>query len=265
MNKVSSSEHDIRLETGAGGEVASIVLDRGPKRNSLSPTMLARMLGFIRSACEGNERIIVLRSAVDGIFCAGFDIGFIGTDQEQTGASLLYQCFAALENAEKITVAVADGLVVGGGVELFLSCDLRLATPRASFRLPPARLSVVYSYAGLARFVRTIGPTAAMEMFVSGRTFSAEEAQQSGLVTRTVPCAEAADEYCSEMLRGAPLAQQAMKAMIRHIAAGVVSGEADPAAAVRFAAMAEAVSGSDDRQEAQRAFIEKRLPAFTGR
>lgn len=255
----------ILLRRDADGRIDHLVIDRGAKRNALSPPMLGALRGHLEGARDDASRVVVIRSDVDGVFCAGFDIAYLGTDQEAAGEAALYDCFRELERSPKITVAIADGLVVGGGNELFLCCDLRLATPRTTFRLTPARLSLVYTMEGMARFVRALGPTAAMEMFVAARQLSADEALRVGLVTRIVPDVAAADAYCRELLDNGPLAQQAMKRMIRHLADPQRTVPTDPAALRELDALRRAADTSEDRKEALRAFADKRAPVFRGR
>lgn len=255
---------EIRSECHDDGLITSIVLDRGGKKNAFSPAMAAELKRLLDLAQADRSRIVVIRSAVERVFSAGFDISFLGTDQAAAGQQALYDSFAAIETAEKITVAIADGIVMGGGNELFLSCDFRLATEEAVFRLTPARLSLIYSLEGMARFVRAIGPTAAMEMFVAARQLTAAEALRIGLVTRIVRDREEAMTYCRELLSSGPLAQRAMKQMIRQLADWRACIPADPAIVDRFEALRQAADRSADRKEAIKAFAEKRTPIFRG-
>lgn len=255
---------DIRSESHDDGMITGIVLDRGNKKNAFSPAMAAELKRLLDLARTDRSRIIVIRSAVEQVFSAGFDITFLGTDQAEVGQQALYDSFAVIETAEKITVAIADGIVMGGGNELFLSCDFRLATQGTVFRLTPARLSLIYSLEGMARFVSVIGPTAAMEMFVAARQLTAEEALRIGLVTRIVRDRGEAMAYCRELLSSGPLAQRAMKQMIRQLADWKTCIPTDPAIVNKFEALREAANHSMDRKEAIKAFSEKRAPIFKG-
>jgi len=262
---VSATDSELILRRSAEGQIDNIVLNRGNKRNALSPPLLDAMRGHLETARHDASRIVVIRSDVENVFCAGFDIAYLGTGEEARGQAALYGCLHDIEQAPKITVAIADGIVVGGGNELFLCCDLRLATPRTSFRLTPARLGLVYSLEGMARFVRALGPTAAMEMFVAARQLSAEEALRIGLVTRIVADTASADAYCQELLANGPLAQTAMKRMIRVLADPQRGVPSDPAVLREIEQLRHEAAVSDDRKEALRAFSEKRPPVFTGR
>lgn len=258
-------EGEVVLERDEAGVVTSVVLNRPKKRNALSPAMLAELRAALDEAIRDRSRVILIRSAAEGVFCAGFDINYIESDQERAGAKALYDVFDAIEAANKVTVAFADGVVVGGGTELFLACDLRVATPRTTFRMTPVRLSVVYSLEGLARFVRAIGFTAAAELFLGAFPLTAEEALRVGLATRLLPTLDAVQAYCREVAAGAPQAQYAMKVMLRLLAEDIARPETSETQWRRLSALTDAARESRDREEALRAFAEKQSPTFTGR
>lgn len=258
-------KHDVFLESRDDGRISAVVLNRHEKRNAISPTMAKRLLTLLEEAVASESHLLLLRSAAPGVFCAGFDINFIGTDQEEAGEAAMVACIDKIESAAKVTVAYADGFVFGGGNELYLSADLRLATPRTTFRIPPARLGVVYPFRGLARFVRAMGNTAAREMVLTARTLTAEEALRVGLVTRIVPDEEAALAYCQQTASMAPLSQRAMKAILNHITAAQAYDQVPAETKLHFATLTKAADQSEDRREGKRAFAEKREPRFTGR
>lgn len=239
------------------GAVLDVVLDRPDKRNALSPQMAAAIHAELERAAAGGVHLVVVSSAVDGVFSAGFDIGAMEGASEDP-ARPLYALYDCLERIPAVTIAYADGLAVGGGVELFLCCDLRLSGPRSTFRLPPTRLSVVYEREGIARFLRRAGQAATAELFLTGRAFTAQEAVGCGLATRLL-APSAIEAYRAEVRAGAPLAQRAMKDIIAQAVAGGRMPDA------RFEALKDAVAASADRREALAAFREKRTPRFVGR
>jgi enoyl-CoA hydratase/carnithine racemase len=256
---------EVFFESLDGGRISAAVLNRPAKRNAISPAVAAVLMAVLETALADRSHVFLLRSAVPGVFCAGFDINFLGTDHEEAGEAAMSACITKIDAAAKVTVAFADGFVFGGGNELFLSADLRLATPRTTFRITPARLGVVYSYPGLARFFRTMGMTAAAEMLLAARLLTAEEALRVGLVTRIVADEAEALSYCKEVASLAPLSQQAMKAALKQLAATMVPDQAPAEVNSRLAALRKAAEQSEDRNEGKRAFMEKREPHFAGR
>jgi enoyl-CoA hydratase/carnithine racemase len=255
---------EVFYESFDEGRISAAVLNRPAKRNAISPEVAAGLMTVLEKVLADRSHVFLLRSAVPGVFCAGFDINFIGTDQEQAGEAAMSACIAKIDAATKVTVAFADGFVFGGGNELFLSADLRLATPRTTFRITPARLGVVYSYRGLARFFRVMGTTATMEMLLAARTMTAEEALRVGLVTRIVADETAALDYCREVASLAPLSQQAMKAALKHLAETMVPDQEPADITSHLATLRKAAEQSNDRLEGKRAFMEKREPRFVG-
>lgn len=257
-----SREDEIRFSCSEDRRMIEVVLNRPAKRNALSPELARRIRVTLESSIDARTQLIVFRSDVPGVFCAGFDISHMGGAADAGDpACELYELYAWLESVPPVTLAYADGFVVGGGVELFLCCDLRLASHAATFRVPPARLSLVYERDGIARFLHRIGAAATSEMFLGARTMDASDALRCGLATRLVEAVEVRP-YCAEILQGAPLAQRAMKEIIASL--GQVT-EADRAAQERFLTLKNNVLQSFDHAEALAAFREKRPPRFEGR
>ena len=255
---------EVILDRLDDGRISTVALNRPAKRNALSPLLSMAFRERLDQAAGDSSHLVLVRSAVPGTFCSGFDIGFIGTEQHQAGEEAMLGCFAAIERMRKVTVCLADGFVFGGGVELFLAADIRLATPNATFRITPALLGVVYPYRGLSRFVSVMGITAAMELVMTARRIDAQEAMRIGLVTRVVPDEVAGIDYCRQVAALAPLSQQAMKAVLKLAADKIAPLQATEEEWRMILEAAARADASEDQREGRRAFAEKRPPRFQG-
>ena len=264
-NTATPAEGRVRHELLDAGKISAIELDRPAKRNAMSLEMSTALRDQLLRADIDDSHVVLLRSAVPGIFCAGLDISYLGTHRVEEAEAAMMSCCTTLQAMRKVTIAYADGSVFGGGCELFLSADLRLATPDARFRITPAVLGVVYPFRGLARLIRYTGITAAMEMILTARVIDAQEAMRIGLVTRVVADTAQAEDYSRETANLAPLAQQAMKAAMKLMADRIAALEATEAQWHALQAMQAAVDGSEDQREGRAAFREKRSPNFRGR
>lgn len=267
MTQTSASGDRLVISTRThSGLVTTIALNRGAKRNALSPSLLIQLRDAINAASQDESRVIVLRSTVAGVFSAGFDIMTIATPEEIPADAMQNECSALIENGRKVSIAFTDGLTIGGGLELFLACDLRIATSSATFRMPPVKLARTYYQEGIARFVRTVGLRTASEMLLTARQLDAMEAQETSLLTRIVADAKEADAYIATTAECPPYAQQALKAALRGLAHDIARPPAQ--GTPEFARIEHALTTaqeSEDAKEALRAFGEKRPPRFTGR
>jgi enoyl-CoA hydratase/carnithine racemase len=175
------------------------------------------------------------------------------------------QALAALRACPLPTIALLRGFAVGGGCTLAAGCDLRVAGEGARLGMPPAKLGLAYSDAGLRPFLELIGPARTKYLFFSGRLIGAAEAYAIGLVDLLAPDADVegvAESLADEIAANAPLSVRATKDVLAHMLASAplsVSARHDATAAVRRA------NNSADLQEGQRAFLEKRPPRFEGR
>jgi 2-oxoglutaroyl-CoA hydrolase len=257
--------NEIRLEQSADGLISRIVIERPAKKNAISPAMLETFIEYLDVAARDASRVIIVQSAAPGVFSAGADIKYLGTEEDDRGEELLQTASQRLQAATKVTIAVSDGLTIGAGLVVFLSCDIRLATPRSVFRMPPVRLARVYGLEGIARFVRTIGLTAATEMLLTAQQLDIEEARQCGLVTRVMTGLDEAYAYCRATAECPPLAQRAMKVILNALGANVAGIEPGKSALDSIEQSTRLAQGSEDSKEALRAFHEKRPPVFTGR
>jgi enoyl-CoA hydratase/carnithine racemase len=210
----------------------------------------------------------VLITGAHGMFSAGYDIGEIPEEQFEERAERLVahpftEAIDALEAFPYPTLAALPGHAIGGGLELALACDLRVAEERASFGMPPAKLGLVYSHTGLRRFLDAIGAPRTRELFLLGRYIGAQEALAWGLVNVVAPTGgldRVALEMAVELAGRAPLAQTGNKRVI----AALLSAEAELAEEIEdeLIELRRASFSSQDMREGVRAFAEKRPPRW---
>lgn len=177
------------------GRVRVVTLDRPAARNALTPDALDDLEAAVTGA---PGPVVLLRGAGDA-FCAGADLGVVAAvaaDGDPAAFAERGQRVAtSIAEAEAVVVAGVDGAARGGGVELALACDLRVATPDATFAEPGVAFGLFGAWGGTIRLPDAVGTSDAMDLSLSGRTVDADEALQMGLVSRVVPDPrEVADE-----------------------------------------------------------------------
>ena len=239
----------LRLDEPAP-HVARLTIDNPAKRNALDHAIL----DAIASTVPTLDARCLLITAAGPVFSAGYDIGGLPKDEFAHRAE-------ALDAFPVPSVAALNGHAIGGGLELALACDLRLASEDAKVGMPPARLGLVYSHTGLRKFVDAIGAARTRELFFTARNISAQQAERWGLVSEVVPgdeLAERAVEYAAEVAALAPLSQRGNKRVIGELLAA--EGALDPETERELVELREACFRSDDFYEGVRAFAEKRKP-----
>jgi enoyl-CoA hydratase len=265
----------VRHETGTdllvlevAGAIALLTFNNPAKRNALSADMRAALPEVLASLqADPDVRVLVVTGAGDRAFVSGADISEFGEQRTSPAARAEFdRGMAAISRSwaslEKPVIAMIRGYCMGGGVLTALQADIRIAADDSQFGVPAARLGLGYGYGGVTALMNLIGPAWTAEMLFSARRFSAAEALQMGLVNRVVPAERLRSEVMSlaeSIAANAPLTVTAAKAAIR--AAGRSADQRDLA---RVEAMVEACFRSEDYQEGQRAFAEKRPPVFRG-
>ncbi|MET0482475.1 MAG: enoyl-CoA hydratase [Aestuariivirgaceae bacterium] len=257
------------LTAGRRGSTGWLVLNRPERRNALSAEMWRAIPDLVRRLADDPEvRALALMGEGGEAFAAGADISEFAGNRDDAAAARCYdamtiEAFAALEECPKPVVAVINGYCLGGGLALALACDIRLASDRAIFALPPARLGLAYPLAGMRQLLAAVTAARAKELLFTARRVDAAEASRIGLVHMTVGAdslrAEA-ESVLGMLAANAPLSIAAAKGMINALSG--VSGDPRPEA---LATLADACFGSDDYKEGRRAFLEKRPPRFSGR
>ncbi len=256
----------VRLERR--GAIGLVTLDRPERMNSLSRALVARF-GEIGRALASQEdlRLVIVTGAGDKAFCAGADLKERASmSQDEVRALLLaYETeLGWLETIAVPTVAAINGAALGGGLELALLCDLRVAAPHAVLGLPETSLGVIPGAGGTQRLPRLLGEARAKELILRAARLTAPEALILGLINQVLP---KGDQFLLEVmswaqpiLNGAPLAIRAALEAIR----GSTSRELSRGLTIERAAY-ERCLASEDRLEALAAFSEKRPPSFKGR
>jgi enoyl-CoA hydratase/3-hydroxyacyl-CoA dehydrogenase len=245
------------------GEVAILWLDN-PPANSLAPSVVEALDEAWRAIEDGGEaKAMILASPNPALFCAGADIKAFTTLDEAGGREMVNRAhglFRDWERSRIMTIAAVNGLALGGGCEIAMACDVRLAGYSASFGQPEVNLGIIPGFGGTQRLPRLVGPAKALEMNTTGDAISAEEAYEFGLVNRVVPDHELFDTALAwgrKFGRQAPLALEQIKRVSHR-------GDLDEGIAAEKEAFAT-VFGSEDAREGIGAFLERRTPRFEGR
>ena len=260
------AEGKVRLDFADG--IARIVLNAPEKLNAMSFAMW-QALGDICLGIADDDtlRVVTLEGAGDKAFAVGADISEFGETRNSVEAADRYN--AAVSRAEEAvgalpvpTLALLRGYCIGGGLEIAMRCDLRLARNDAKFAITPAKLGLGYGYDGIRLLERRVGHATAADLLFSGRKMSAQEALEKGLCDQihTADCFdEATQDYLTILATNAPLTIRAIKATLLDLAKP--DAERNPA---RASAMSRACFDSADYREGQAAFAEKRAPRFKG-
>jgi enoyl-CoA hydratase/carnithine racemase len=259
---------DFPIRVDQHGHVAVWTIDRAARMNALSrSTLLA--FGKLAREVVANEsvRAVIVTGDGDKAFCAGADLkerqGMTENDV-RVQVALYRSELGPLDQCPKPVVAALNGAALGGGLELALCCDLRVAAPHAQLGLPETSLGIIPGAGGTQRLPRVVGEARAKEMILLGRRLSAAEALAWGLVNRVSPegrsVVEDALEWIRPIAEGAPVAQAAaLEAVDRALDTTLELGlELERVSYDKTLV-------SEDRREALAAFAEKRAPRFRGR
>jgi enoyl-CoA hydratase/carnithine racemase len=259
------------LDEPAAG-VVRLTISNPAKRNALDHPILDAISATLLELSEprGSQARCVIVTGAHGMFSAGYDIGEIPEQEFEERAERLVahpftEAIDALEAFPYPTLAVLPGHTIGGGLELALSCDLRVAQDTIKLGMPPAKLGLVYSHTGLRRFIDAIGAARTRELFLLGRYIDAPAALSWGLVNRVAPAGKLEAlglELARELADNAPLSQTGNKRVI----AALLQAESELPQAVEeeLIELRHASFASQDMREGMRAFAEKRLPRWRG-
>jgi enoyl-CoA hydratase/carnithine racemase len=250
-----------------GSGVVVATLNRPKKRNAVSLALWKRLREtFEEFAADDSVRAVVLTGAA-GHFSAGADISEFEDVRANAEMAASYEaeverCYEAIFSLPKPTVAAIDGYAVGGGCALAMVCDFRVASTRAAFGIPAAKLGIVYSPRECRLLQSLVGIANAKRILFTGELVDAAKAHAMGLVDEVGEAepTESARALAAGMARNAPLAIAGMKLTLNAIEHDTLDGDRE-----RIEAITNRAFDSEDYQEGARAFMEKRPPSFTGR
>ena len=254
------------LQIERDGAVAVVTIDRPEKRNALSAQVRAELRAALDELRDDDSvRVLVITGAGDKAFCAGADIGEFAerTPLEQRAAMTGRRVFDQVAAYPKPVLAMINGLALGGGCELALACDVRLAADTAKLGQPEINLGIIPGGGGTQRLPRVVGTGQAMRLILSGEIIGAAEALRIGLVDVVHPATELRErtlEFARGMAAKSPVALRMAKSAVR------AAAEMPLAAGLQYETEAFITCfGSDDKREGVAAFLEKRTAEFTGR
>jgi enoyl-CoA hydratase/carnithine racemase len=248
--------------------VARLTISNPAKRGALDHPILD---AFTRALSELDARCVII-TGEGTTFSAGYDIGDLRSGDrfaDEADRLVANPFTAALEAVEAYrypTLAALNGHAIGGGLELALACDLRVAAATIALGMPPAKLGLVYSHTGIRKFIDTIGAPRTRELFLVGRRIDVRTAREWGLVNAIAEesrLAEEAVELAREIAANAPLAQVGNKRVIRAVLDA--HSRMDPEVERELIELRRACFASEDFREGVRAFSEKRAPRWLGR
>jgi enoyl-CoA hydratase len=246
-------------------KIAIITINRPEKHNAISLKTLDE-LHEVLEVCENDNslRVLIITGAGGKAFASGSDLGEVKDRDLKKALEPLVQGIAArLERMSKPSIAAINGFCMGGGLEVALGCDLRIATPLSKFATPEGKIGIIPGGGATQRLPRLIGRAWAMEMLLMGETIDAKKACEIGLITRLAEpekLMETAIKMGEKISSYAPLVPQFMKAMIH---SGMEGSLTSGLALEKFAQ--GALCETEDKKEGLNAFLEKRTPKWKGK
>ena len=250
--------------------VARLRISNPQRRNALDHEMLDAIAETMPRLDRGIETRCVLIIGAPPLFSAGYDIAGLSDQAFERDAEALvaHPFHAAMEAISKHpwpTIAAINGHCLGGGLELAITCDLRICAAGAKLGMPPAKLGLIYGHTGLRKFLDVVGLTRTKELFLTGRNLDAPRAEQINLVNQVVEdeqLEQASVELAAAVAANAPLSMRGNKHAIDLLNSSPELTERQEAGLI---ALRESCFSSEDLREGIRAFAEKRPPTWRGR
>ncbi|GAE27171.1 enoyl-CoA hydratase [Halalkalibacter wakoensis JCM 9140] len=254
------------IEVTKENQIGFIKINRPEVRNALNKETLEEFINALNLLKDDQEvGCVVFTGAGGKSFAAGADISQLKekTMLDAFNPSGMQNVYTVIESYEKPTIAMVNGFAIGGGCELAMACDIRIASANAKFGLPELNLSIIPGAGGTQRLARIVGKGKALEMILTGKIITAEEAYRIGLVTDFVESdhlLEKVKETAGQILAKGPLAVKLAKLSVN------LGTETDMQTGLMIEKLAQAILfSSEDKNEGTAAFLEKRTPNFQGK
>jgi enoyl-CoA hydratase len=263
MLTIMSDLRNIRVDTSES--IATLTVDRPSVKNALdlgTVNELHRALDELAGSTDAG--VVIITGAGESSFVSGADINDIRARTRDDGlAAINSSLFAKIDRFPKPVIAAVNGYALGGGCELALACDIRVAADSAKFGQPELGLGIIPGAGATQRLPRIVGLGWAKHLVLSGEIIDAKQALEIGLVTAIMPASQLqvrARELAKKILRQGPLAARLAKLSLN------AAARVDLDSGLMIETLAQAICyGSEDKQEGTSAFLEKRKPKFTGR
>jgi len=262
---MQDSSHNVLFEKR--NQKAILTINRPNVLNALDSIIIRDIRNLLLRFKDDPEiRVVILTGGGGKAFSVGIDIQelieLIPVKVKELGCKW-HDLFNLIENMGKPVIAAINGLAIGGGCELAMSCDIRIASENSKFAQPELKLGVIPGGGGTQRLPRLVGKGIAKELILTGKMIGADEALRIGLVNRVVPASElitTCEEIADEIIKAAPLAvQYSLEAINRGLDMSLEEG------LLLERNLSALISSTEDMKEGTTAFIEKRKPIFRGR
>ena len=249
------------------GDIGIVTINRPAKRNALRQKDWIKLADTLNELGENNDlRCLIIKGAGDAAFCAGADISGFESERSTREKVKLYEevtarAFNAAHTCQIPIIAMINGFCLGGGFELALGCDLRIAGVSAKFGVPAKNVGLFLSYSLLELLIDAGGKATAIEVLLEGRIFTATEAKSKNLITRVVDDEKLFEETMSvarNVANGAPLTAKWHRKAIRRI------DQSGPYSSTELDEQYD-YADSEDYEEGFKAFVEGRKPIFKGK